>query len=291
VSALVELRPRDLSLRLCAAPGCDQEAEPGRDVCRRHLVLNVDLGALATAARDAHAAVAAAVAEAVEHGIRCGEALLEAHRAVRADASMRWREWLAENVGISDRHAYGYMRLAYHRDRLPEEAFQPFLDGRGRRRQPTVARAVDLAVGLGPISDKAAHWRVADDVRDRAVELREQGLTYRQIGARLGIHFQTVSRICNPEQQQRHRDGVNRRHRDQRARQRAAEKAQDAALIQDGLAVAPDLRVALQAAETLVGALVAFDADPSLRYALRSARIARAAVETKLRDLAAEATR
>ena len=60
-----------------------------------------------------HAACLAAVNNALDHALCCGELLLEAKRECRHG---EWQKWLADNFVGSDRTARAYMRIARHHD-------------------------------------------------------------------------------------------------------------------------------------------------------------------------------
>jgi hypothetical protein len=79
---------------------------------------------------------------AVQHGIRAGEALIEAKSLLDHGA---WLPWLAANVGFSERTAQAYMRVA----RLSKSATVADLRIGGRRSTRLAPLAGHVRIGLG----------------------------------------------------------------------------------------------------------------------------------------------
>ena len=66
-----------------------------------------------------HELVVRATAVALDHAIRCGEALLAARAAVKGSGES-WERWVAAHLDFSPWWARGYMRIAHHRAYLSE---------------------------------------------------------------------------------------------------------------------------------------------------------------------------
>ena len=109
------------------------------------------------------AAVATNLQGAVEHGIACGQLLLEAKAQL---AHGEWLSWLAENCNVSPRSARLYMQLWRNREELKRK---PVAD-------LTIAEAVDL---LAPIGSPTHTWRILQ------LELESDRSTYSRYSIRL----------------------------------------------------------------------------------------------------------
>lgn len=268
-SSLVPLDLSGLETRLCTAAGCPNDAGPsGR--CPRHAL--ADLPEIARRAAAAHAASGASLHQAIEHGISCGEALLAAHAIIKGSA-LGWGKWLSENVAISDRYAYGYMRLALHRDALPPEAFAPYLDGRGRRREPSVSRAIEFTTHLPAVADKGDHFRLSDEKRAEVLRLHGLGIHNAEVARRVGVHHVTVARVVDPAFDRRKREAANRKQRNATAASRATSDAEIQQRLAAALADRPRLTEAYRLAGRLVDELAA--AGPDFAKAHRYAKAAR----------------
>lgn len=280
VSAQDLTRSRD-----CRTRGCIEEALPGSEHCVKH----ADAGAprlveLAETARREHRSAGVALVTALAHGIRCGEALIQARPLVEP-LKITWGEWLEKNVGLSLDWAGNYVRLAAFKDELPPAAFRVWVDRRGRLRDPTVSHALTFLVGMPP---NEHHWsRRAVDAETRAAVLAslEEGLSFSAAAKRHGLSTTTVKRLRDPNWNEQGREESNANRRAGRRERSQAEQAAFNARVQAGLAVAPaglaDAREHLIAA---VGSLASVgEENPE---ALRYARTAFRYVERALADLA-----
>lgn len=281
----VVLTPRDLETRNCASVNCPDEAEAGTDRCRRHPKTAPELAAelvtLGLAAAASHRQSGQLLAAAVEHGIQCGAALLAAKKIVDATPGVRWAEWVLTSVGVGERYAYGYMRLAHHRDRLPAEAFEPYTDAHGRRRQPSVSRAIDLAAGLPPVADPHAN-RIDEDTRAAAARLRSEGKTAGQIAEELGVGRSTAEYLGDPALEEARNE--RRRLADRGLRRTAglAVQADQEAAAAAALASEPaSVKDAYAAVESAIRLL---DGDPRFKLARRYAKQTRSALRRALLD-------
>lgn len=283
---MTELATRDvthlLKTRDCQRPNCPEQAEPGSDYCRRHRASGGRLGELAERATYEHRRSRERLAESIEHGINCGHALLEARRLVDT-LPVTWADWLRENVGISSRYAYGYMRLAHYRDELPEEAFGPYVDARGRNRQPSVARAIRYADGLPAIADKTRRSRFDDETRQEIIRLREQGVGIGEIARRLSISRSSAFRVGDPEREKAHRARSNVVRGVRTQKEQAETAAARAARLAEAIGDDANLTAAHSHAVELVATLRALDGD-RWRLPLRYANHTRRAIERAILD-------
>lgn len=279
-TALVPIDRRELDTRLCSTHSCPNEAESGSTRCRRHNVSGGELAELARRAASSHEAAGLALNESIDHAIRCGEALLTAHAMIKKLPTVQWGVWLRENVGVSDRTAYGYMRLSVHRDALPAEALAPFIDARGRRRPASIARAVRAAATLPPVADHVAHFRLSDETRAEILRLHaEGGLSYAEIARRVDVNHVTVARIVDPELAQRERAAERTRKRNITAANRAATDAENEQRISAALATAPP---ELAEAYLLANRLLALLTDHPVGRARGYVRTAHTAIVAEL---------
>ena len=131
---------------------------------------SAELVGLARQAASEHQAACEAVETAFVHALRAGEALLAAKEMLAAGAL---RPWLRE-VGISDKTANHYMRLAYYKDRFTD------LDSG----HMSVSRAMLYLRGLPAIGQSVA----ADEQRqDEIRRLSKAGVSQRSIARELSI--------------------------------------------------------------------------------------------------------
>lgn len=167
---------------------------------------------LARCAEDANAEllqVQAADQDALDHAIRCGEALNEARAQCGHGA---WLTWLSENFLAEPQTARTYMRLA--------------------RRQDDVRAAGAKSITQ---ADRwiAEHSPKFESQADRARELRSDGLTQVEIARVLGVSQATVTNWLNPDQHRRqHKAFTARVRREEAAQARRVDR--DRAMAQIG---------------------------------------------------------
>lgn len=152
------------------------------------------LGELAEIANREHEATLMALGSAIHAAIRCGEALLDAYRIVPRS---EWSAWLGENVSFVRSLAHQYMRLANYKSHLPREVFEPWTRGDGRHFQPSVSRAMKYVAGLPPLAPFHKPL-VGEEIKREIRRLRRTGLSYKNIGAMLGVSKRTAYVVCNP---------------------------------------------------------------------------------------------
>jgi hypothetical protein len=141
---------------------------------------------------------ATCAAAAVQHAIRCGEALLEAQSRVPPGDWVRWLE--SSDWPHSDTHARCFMRLAKYQSDLPPEAWQRYIDRDGNERQPTANRAFRMLRGLPPIQALGSWISPLVGPNDKAevLRLRSMGASYTEIVAVTGLPKSTIAGWCNP---------------------------------------------------------------------------------------------
>lgn len=142
-----------------------------------------------------------------EHAINAGEGLLVAKAQVKPGT---WTRWLAEHFDGSHETAIVYMSMAGSPEakRIAREA--PSLsDARRRLRAAGIVRERHGSHGGG--------FYIEDAARDRAREMRREGMKMRDIAAQLGCSLSTVCLWVNPDAKKRQaeRDRVRKRRRTQ----------------------------------------------------------------------------
>lgn len=182
------------------------------------------LAELAEIANYEHQQVIIHLGSALHHAIKAGEALYEAHLQIGTEEG--WRSWCKENLGISGSTAGRYERLAFYRDQLPPEAFEPYVDAGGTVRQPSANRAIEVYIrGLPLIHDIARSRRGSPELRAEVRRLRKQGVTYPDISEMLGISPNTIACYSVPGFEDRQiRKARERLRRRQAARRALAEQ-------------------------------------------------------------------
>lgn len=175
-----------------------------------HSLANRSLEELATIINREHSDTGASLGAAITHAIACGEALLSARAKI---APGEWQPWCAANLTFHESQAKRYYRLAYYRDHLPQELFQPFYFSNGKRYQPSINRALHYVEGLPMIFDPSAHTRTPENKVREMKRLYRRGLSYREIAEMVGVSKQTAARYCKPGEYARHREVGKRRRR------------------------------------------------------------------------------
>lgn len=280
----------------CAAPGCPHAAEPGTTRCYRHpadsaAVLEekevrraeADLETLAATARDAHRASGAALASAIQHGIRCGEALIGARPLVDA-GPFTWTDWLDRNVGLSLDWASRYIRLAACKTDLPAAAYETWIDRRGRHRDPTITHALGFLTGLPPGENHWSRRRIDGPKRDAVLASLAGGATIAAAAKAHDLSPTTVKRLRDPEWQESGRGALNASKREERRAANVEKEAAARAKLDAGCEVAP--QVLLDAYDQMAAAVEAVAATGTCPEALRYARTSLRYLERAIADLA-----
>jgi transposase len=142
----------------------------------------LSLDELATTANREHNLALQAGAAMVEHAILSGEALLAAKQLVPHG---EWLFWLHDNFTDGSRNtAYRFMRLARHK-------------GIVREHQLKDIHTAETFL-LGAPDSRLAQFEPAE-----ARLLRDQGMTYKEIGDRLQVSETTAWHWCNPKASER----------------------------------------------------------------------------------------
>ena len=156
---------------------------------------------------DDHRSTGAFIAQAVNHAIRCGEALNELKHRVPART---WEQWATDHLHVGKHQRTVYMRLARH-----QEVIQA-------HNVTSIKEAARLLARTGitvppPSTDPSL---VAEVKR-----LRADGWSYAAIGHELGITYATTRRMIDGN---RERDAENNRRRNEAIRRamRAARNEQ-----------------------------------------------------------------
>lgn len=197
----------------------------------------------------------------LDHAIRCGEALITA-RALVPDG--QWGKWMEANLEISEVAAGRYMRIAVHRKALLE----------ADRRPTSINGAVNYLRELDvPDLDRRRNGRVPHFDVDEARRLRNEGLTYKEIGGLLGVSGVAVGRQLTPgavrKQVERNSERLSRRRAEERAKE---EQRLDEEVRRVGGAVADAYKL-LRACEVELSMAMAEAKTPDQRKALASALV------------------
>lgn len=171
------------------------------------------LPALLERANREHGLVEEALGQALDHVIKCGEALSEARRDHVEFKG--WREWVEENFDGGHVVASYYIRIYEHRD---------LVSG-----LPNVAQAMKRLRGM-PALRRPGYRGYSDEIREEARALAGAGVSKAEIGRILGVSPQTITNWIDPEALRRHRARVReqsakRREERRRKKQEAAERA------------------------------------------------------------------
>jgi hypothetical protein len=165
---------------------------------------NLTLDELAAAANSEHHQAVEAATAAVDHAIRSGELLAAAHQRVTA-AGESWSQWLTENFEGVHRTAATYIRIAAHRDHVP--------DGAGLVEARRALRGLPR-VYIGPALPSGA----PEETKDEARRLRSEGMSLKATAERLGVSKSSILNWTDPD----HYAKVRARARRYNARQRLA---------------------------------------------------------------------
>ena len=142
------------------------------------------LAALAERARREHDLVEAALGDAVQHALAAGDALLAAQAQIPFG---QWQAWLADNCGLFYKNASKYMRLAKNREKVIQGG------------ATSITHALEILRGEG---------RLDPVMKQRARDMRAQGMSYSEIGRELGVNSGSVWVWLNPklEEQRKKRE-------------------------------------------------------------------------------------
>jgi predicted transcriptional regulator len=171
--------------------------------------------------------------DALTHAIACGEALLRSQQAVPEG---NWQNWVTNNTGLTLGVAGRFMRIARNRELLAE----------ADRRLDTINAAISYLHELEvPAAPRRTGKRPTFDV-EKAKQLREQGMTYAEIGKQVGVSDVAVARQFSPEQRRRAiQHGIARQKR-RRAEARQAEERERAERVQQSGGEAAEAYALLQ---------------------------------------------
>jgi predicted transcriptional regulator len=171
------------------------------------------LANLASDINQEHTEVYRGTFHALEHAMRCGMKLLEAKELVPENS---WERWCLHNLDMTKTNINRFMRIAAYRDQLMAGDDPPV----------SVYAAYNRLKGLAPIGDR----RVIDV--EEATKLRKEGLSYEEVGERLGVTGSAVWQQLNPEQVQK----INQRKTVENQRRRRAKVEERIEQVGGGLA-------------------------------------------------------
>jgi hypothetical protein len=197
-----------------------------------------------------------ALSAGVQHAILCGEALLEARSHVPKGG---WEQWVTE-CGLSTRAAAEAMRFAFYKERI--------IDAPNRQ----TANGLLEGLPVVPGSRSGIARRLPDSMRAQARTLREEGVTYAQIGAQLGIATPTAHAWLNDGAERKRRSEAKRSERRRVQREEARDREVARALGKAPREVAESYSMIRKTAQIVHRAQVAADGEVavSLRAAAES---------------------
>lgn len=123
---------------------------------------------------------------AVIHGIRAGEALLEAK--ARHTGNSDWTAWLDAKSPMGRWQAHKFMRWAFYKDEIA--AMDDIT--------VTAHNVSQLLAGLPMIPRITDRRSLPEDTRDEIKDLAAQGVSRREIARRTNVHTETVRRLTDP---------------------------------------------------------------------------------------------
>ena len=144
------------------------------------------LSELGNIARREHLATLNAMRASLEHALQVGAALAEAKDLLPAG---KWMEWTKRELGVTSKMANRYIDLYEHRDAIPA----------GERSISGALRA------LGPVvaPRKGGGWQkkmeLTPEQLAEAQRRRDEGWTYTQIAAPLGVSERFIAQRLQPE--------------------------------------------------------------------------------------------
>lgn len=152
--------------------------------------------------------------EALEHAIRCGEALIEAREIVPEG---EWLEWCETNLNLGTGTLHRYIRVATYK----QELFA------AERKPASINAAISYLRAIeAPAASSSRNGRRPTFDVDEARRLRKQGMTYTNIGALLGVSDVAVWRQLTPGATKRTLVYATRYKRKRAAERRALEQAE-----------------------------------------------------------------
>lgn len=193
-----------------------------------------------------------------EHGIRTGEALLEARS--RHTGNGDWLKWCEENLEFGYRDAARFMRWAHYKDQVP--VAEPYTQRRER----------EVLHGLPALPRNTWRFVIEEGVRDEAVALWKGGMTKVQIAKKLDISKDSVDRFVRPDAYAKKKMlAARERRRKQAAATKALEQKERAESVRR---CGGDVSVAygqLRKAAAAIDAALPEAATPEIRACLRAA--------------------
>lgn len=152
--------------------------------------------------------------EALEHAIRCGEALIEAREIV---PDGEWTRWVEANLSIATGTMHRYIRVATYKQHLLDADKKP----------ASINAAIGYLKAIGaPAASTGRNGRSPTFDVAEAKRLRKQGMTYEQIGELLGVSDVAIWRQLTPGATKRAIAISNRNRKRRRLEREAFEQTQ-----------------------------------------------------------------
>lgn len=142
------------------------------------------LAELGEAASTEFAEAKRAATRTVECWVRMGEAFNEARRLLDMEGSAGFRAWVERETEVPYASAAPAMRMAHYQDKVLSAG--------------SLLEAQNRLVGLPPIGLKGAQQSRRRELEPTAQRMREDGATYSEIGAALGVTGPTIWTWLHP---------------------------------------------------------------------------------------------
>lgn len=187
------------------------------------------LDELAERAREQSLEVGRRLSSAIAVAIELGETLHELRRRVQnEDGSEGWILFVRSELGMTEDSASRLIRLAYYRDRLPDEAFEPYVDEAGHRQFPGYSRALEYLKGLPHVpDDRPGHNRTPPERIAEIRRLYAEGVPVQEIARLLNASKRTVRRYVDENFDRRNRAEEKRRQAERRDALRALQRERE----------------------------------------------------------------
>lgn len=169
------------------------------------IVRHDSLDQLAHAVRDEHRLVLEHAGRAVEHALRCGEALRAAHATLKVGEAKdgRWGLWLSQNAPELDKStAYKYMRLAHYAQEVRSANPKYIKDA---------MRAIDHLPRVSPSGGSAGRW-LNDDAKRQMLALHREGdYSLDELAEMFGVSTSTAWYWVSPKNEARRKKAAAKR--------------------------------------------------------------------------------
>lgn len=169
---------------------------------------SMSLDELTTLVNEGHGAVERGVRIAFARAVQIGEVCLFIRERYGAS---RFRSWVRDSCDFVDFTAYNYMRVAHYRDQVPSSV-------------TGIYDAIEALRGLPAVTSRR-EWAKPEWMHDEAKRLHVEGLTYSQIGEKLGVSRSVTQTWIHPDKAREAKRASAERQRRKAQELKAARKA------------------------------------------------------------------